>query len=150
LKRVIIIGGGLAGLISSIELARAGIFCRVIEKRTYPFHRVCGEYVSNEVVPFLKSAGLYPGQFNPPVISKFQLSSVNGKSEVMPLDLGGFGISRYSFDHFLYERAKELGITLIDATCPVVAKVQERIRKFYTEGYQVVIFGKKEHAEAGV
>jgi 4-hydroxy-3-methylbut-2-enyl diphosphate reductase len=46
-----------------------------------------------------------------------------------------------------YKRAKELGITLIDATCPVVMKVQERIRKFYDEGYQVVIFGKKEHAE---
>ena len=46
-----------------------------------------------------------------------------------------------------YARAKELGITLIDATCPVVAKVQERIRRFYDEGYQIVIFGKKEHAE---
>jgi 4-hydroxy-3-methylbut-2-enyl diphosphate reductase len=46
-----------------------------------------------------------------------------------------------------YKRAKELGITLVDATCPVVMKVQERIRKFYDEGYQVVIFGKKEHAE---
>ena len=28
----------------------------------------------------------------------------------MPLDLGGFGISRYSFDHFLYEQAKALGV----------------------------------------
>jgi 4-hydroxy-3-methylbut-2-enyl diphosphate reductase len=46
-----------------------------------------------------------------------------------------------------YTRAQELGITLIDATCPVVAKVQERIRRFYNEGYQVVIFGKIEHAE---
>jgi len=46
-----------------------------------------------------------------------------------------------------YKRAEELGITLIDATCPVVTKVQERIRKFYLDGYQVVIFGKKEHAE---
>lgn len=46
-----------------------------------------------------------------------------------------------------YKRAKDLGITLVDATCPVVAKVQERIRKFYDEGYQVVIYGKKEHAE---
>jgi 4-hydroxy-3-methylbut-2-en-1-yl diphosphate reductase len=46
-----------------------------------------------------------------------------------------------------YKRAKELGITIIDATCPVVTKVQERIRRFYTDGYQVVIFGKKEHAE---
>lgn len=46
-----------------------------------------------------------------------------------------------------YERAEQLGITIIDATCPVVTKVQERIRKFYLDGYQVVIFGKKDHAE---
>lgn len=46
-----------------------------------------------------------------------------------------------------YKKAEKLGITLIDATCPVVTKVQERIRKFYLDGYQVVIFGKKEHAE---
>lgn len=46
-----------------------------------------------------------------------------------------------------YRRAEELGLTIIDATCPVVTKVQERIRRFFTEGYQVVIFGKKEHAE---
>ncbi|MEK6649806.1 MAG: 4-hydroxy-3-methylbut-2-enyl diphosphate reductase [Bacteroidota bacterium] len=46
-----------------------------------------------------------------------------------------------------YKRAVELGITIIDATCPVVTKVQERIRKFFLDGYQVVIFGKKDHAE---
>jgi 4-hydroxy-3-methylbut-2-enyl diphosphate reductase len=46
-----------------------------------------------------------------------------------------------------YKRAEELGITIVDATCPVVTKVQERIRKFYLDGYQIVIFGKKEHAE---
>ena len=46
-----------------------------------------------------------------------------------------------------YRKAEQFGITLIDATCPVVTKVQERIRKFYLDGYQVVIFGKKDHAE---
>jgi 4-hydroxy-3-methylbut-2-enyl diphosphate reductase len=46
-----------------------------------------------------------------------------------------------------YKYAEELGITLIDATCPVVSKVQERIRRFYEDGYQIVIYGKKEHAE---
>ena len=46
-----------------------------------------------------------------------------------------------------YERAQRNGVTLIDATCPVVTKVQERIRKFYDNGYQIVIFGKKDHAE---
>ncbi|HEY6951522.1 MAG TPA: 4-hydroxy-3-methylbut-2-enyl diphosphate reductase [Bacteroidota bacterium] len=46
-----------------------------------------------------------------------------------------------------YRMAEALGITVIDATCPVVTKVQERIRKFYLQGYQIVIFGKKDHAE---
>lgn len=46
-----------------------------------------------------------------------------------------------------YKKAEEHGITIIDATCPVVTKVQERIRKFYLQGYQVVIFGKRDHAE---
>jgi len=46
-----------------------------------------------------------------------------------------------------YETLGKLGIEIVDATCPVVAKVQERIRKFYDKGYQIVIFGKKEHAE---
>ncbi|MBE0645854.1 MAG: 4-hydroxy-3-methylbut-2-enyl diphosphate reductase [Bacteroidetes bacterium] len=46
-----------------------------------------------------------------------------------------------------YRRANELGIQLIDATCPIVTKLQERIRKYYLDGWQVVIFGKKDHAE---
>ncbi len=46
-----------------------------------------------------------------------------------------------------YANARRMGITLIDATCPVVTKVQERIRKFYDNGYQIVVFGKKDHAE---
>ncbi len=46
-----------------------------------------------------------------------------------------------------YELAQKHGVTLVDATCPVVTKVQERIRKYYDRGFQIVIFGKKEHAE---
>jgi 4-hydroxy-3-methylbut-2-enyl diphosphate reductase len=46
-----------------------------------------------------------------------------------------------------YALAREHGVTLVDATCPVVTKVQERIRRFDERGYQVVIFGKKDHAE---
>jgi len=46
-----------------------------------------------------------------------------------------------------YRKATNRNIELVDATCPVVTKLQERIRKFHDQGYQVVIFGKKEHAE---
>lgn len=46
-----------------------------------------------------------------------------------------------------YRRAFARGIEIIDATCPIVSKLQERVRKFYDSGFQVVVFGKKEHAE---
>lgn len=105
-----IIGGGLAGLISSIQLVRAGIPCTVIEKKSYPLHRVCGEYVSNEALPFLKSSGLYPEHLELPKINFFQLSSVKGRTSRLRLDLGGFGISRYSFDNHLYVIAKKEGV----------------------------------------
>jgi 4-hydroxy-3-methylbut-2-enyl diphosphate reductase len=46
-----------------------------------------------------------------------------------------------------YRVARARGIELVDATCPVVTRVQERIRKYYNDGYQIVIYGKREHAE---
>lgn len=110
MRKIVIIGGGLAGLITSIQLARAGLSCVVIEKKSYPFHRVCGEYVSNEALPFLKSAGLYPKDIKLPQINLFEFSSCDGELHKLKLDLGGFGISRYCFDHFLYTIARREGV----------------------------------------
>lgn len=104
------IGGGLAGLVSAMLMSRNGIPVTVIEKRRYPFHRVCGEYISNETVPFLRSLGIYPSEFHPAQITRLQLSSVSGRSANVDLDLGGFGISRYTFDNFLYLKAKAAGV----------------------------------------
>lgn len=48
-----------------------------------------------------------------------------------------------------YKTARENGIEIIDATCPVVLRLQERIRKVYNEEPrpQIVIYGKRGHAE---
>ena len=48
-----------------------------------------------------------------------------------------------------YELARQNNIEIIDATCPVVLKLQKRIKEQYDEKNeaQIVIFGKKGHAE---
>ena len=50
-----------------------------------------------------------------------------------------------------YQLAKELGVELIDATCPVVARLQRRVREAYDKmvalGGCVVLLGKRGHAE---
>lgn len=52
---------------------------------------------------------------------------------------------------FTYETAKKNNITLIDASCPVVLKLQSRIENAYksnlSNNTQIVIYGKKGHAE---
>ncbi|GAB6394513.1 MAG: 4-hydroxy-3-methylbut-2-enyl diphosphate reductase [Bacteroidales bacterium] len=50
-----------------------------------------------------------------------------------------------------YEIAERNHVTIIDATCPVVLRLQQKIHKCYTEtdgdGAQLVIYGKQGHAE---
>lgn len=100
----------MSGLIAGIRLSRAGFKCTLIEKKIYPFHRVCGEYISNETLEFLTTENLYPAEFHPAQIHRFQLSTTSGKQATLSLDLGGFGISRYAMDNFLYEIALSAGV----------------------------------------
>ena len=46
-----------------------------------------------------------------------------------------------------YRLALENNITLIDASCPVVLKLQNRIKNSYDQDEKVLIFGKHGHAE---
>ena len=112
MKKVTIIGGGLAGLITSIQLVRANVPVVLFERKKYPFHRVCGEYISNETIPFLRSINLFPEQLKPSAISRFQLTSTNGKAAYLALDLGGFGVSRYAYDHWLATIAQVEGVVI--------------------------------------
>ena len=116
MKKVVILGAGLAGLISSILLARKNIAVTLIEKKIFPFHRVCGEYISNEVIPFLNSHHIFPTPLQPTNITQFQLTAVNGRSAILPLDLGGFGVSRFAFDNYLKHEAEKSGVTLLENT----------------------------------
>lgn len=156
MKDVVIIGGGLAGLLSAIQLGKAGIHCTLIEKKTYPFHRVCGEYVSNEVLPFLKSLDVFPQELSPSSIHQFQLSATNGKSTKLPLDLGGFGISRFALDHYLYEKAKAAGVTFlmgVEATAILFEKDQFTINTTDTTLSATLVigsFGKRSKADVSL
>ncbi|MBX3239641.1 MAG: FAD-dependent monooxygenase [Chitinophagaceae bacterium] len=113
---VAILGGGLAGLSLSIQLSRAGYEVILFEKEKYPFHKVCGEYVSFECWNFLEELGVPLSDWKLPHISQLIVSSPSGYTIEHKLDLGGFGISRYKLDAYLAELSRNAGTTILEET----------------------------------
>lgn len=107
---VVIIGGGLAGLSTSILLARAKVPVILVEKDTYPRQKVCGEYISLESENFVNQLGVETHAL--PHIRSLNLSSFSGKVAKLPLKPGGFGISRQYLDHQLSVLAQTAGVEL--------------------------------------
>ncbi len=110
---VIIVGGGLAGLTSAIHLSKKGLSVLLIEKNEYPQHKVCGEYISNEVLPYLKALDFNPFDFGAKKITDFTLSTPGSRSVSTKLDSGGFGISRYCIDWELSKKATACGAHIL-------------------------------------
>jgi menaquinone-9 beta-reductase len=106
----------LAGLALSIQLAGKGHRVIVLEKEEYPFHKVCGEYISLESWDFLVSLGLDLNAMNLPVISQLQVSATQGKLLEQKLPLGGFGISRFLLDDSLVQIARLVGVIIKENT----------------------------------
>lgn len=150
---VIIIGGGLAGLASAIHLAKANYSVLLIEKNAYPKHKVCGEYVSNEVLPYLDFLGFNPFEFGAKRISKFQLTTHNNKSIDAKLPLGGFGISRYEFDFQLYKLAMSNGVKVLQDTVvkvgfeTVIFQVKTKLHQNLNSKIVIGAYGKRSHID---
>lgn len=83
----------------------------LIERQTFPRHKVCGEYLSCEVVPYLESMAV--GLADAPVIRNFMLCDRQGKTICGELPLGGVGISRFALDQRLYESAQKAGVQFV-------------------------------------
>lgn len=115
-NEIIIVGGGLAGLTAGIHLSKIGFKVTILEKNSFPKHKVCGEYISNEVLPYLNWLDITISYLKPTNITKLQFSSLKGKTINCHLPLGGFGISRYALDEFLYQKAISNGCEIIQET----------------------------------
>ncbi|MEJ7659779.1 MAG: FAD-dependent monooxygenase [Hymenobacter sp.] len=106
----------MAGLAAALDLAGRGHRVAVVERRRYPSTAVCGEYVSNEVLPYLRRLGADPAALARPASGGSGCRRRPGRTLSSPLDLGGFGVSRYQLDDFLYQLAVKQGVEFIFAT----------------------------------
>lgn len=130
-SQILIIGGGLAGLTSAIHLSKLGFSVLVIEKNSYPKHKVCGEYISNEVLPYFKWLDFDIESLKPTHITDLHFSSESGKMIKSKLPLGGFGISRYTLDFALYKKA-------LSQNCRIIQEQVNEVR-FKDDFFEVIL-----------
>ena len=150
---VIVIGGGLAGLTSAIHLSKFNFKVLLIEKNSYPKHKVCGEYVSNEVLPYLKYLGFNPFEFCAKQISNFELTTHNNKSIKANLPLGGFGMSRYEMDYQLYQVALKNEVEVLNDSVIAVNyeadnfNVETKLNQLFQAKIVIGAFGKRSNLD---
>ena len=155
-SEILIIGGGLAGLCSAIHLSKTGFTVLVVEKNRYPKHKVCGEYVSNEVLPYLNYLGIDVFAEGAKRISKMELTTTNNQKIKATLPLGGFGLSRYKLDAILAKKVTETGAKILQDTVTKVDFVNDMFSVETKEGHifssKIVIgaFGKRSNLDVNL
>jgi 4-hydroxy-3-methylbut-2-enyl diphosphate reductase len=99
-------------------------------------------------------------KFGPPIYvrheivhNKFVVESLRKKgaifvSEVDQIPQGAIAIfSAHGVSDRVEENAKERGLDVIDATCPLVSKVHREAKKYEEEGYELILIGHRGHPE---
>lgn len=152
-RDIIVIGGGLAGLTTALNLANNNFKVCLIEKNEYPNHKVCGEYVSNEILPFLNSLGIDPFSVGAKKISKFEITDLKGIPLKVNLPLGGFGISRYAFDNLLFESLQSKAEIIFDTVEKIT--FEKKYFSVTTQGKEILnadfvigAFGKRSNLDS--
>ncbi len=108
MDEVLILGGGLAGGAAAIQLARAGVSTRLLERDAATSHKVCGEFLSIEAQRDLERLGINLDQLG--AVSVDRLRLVRGTKQVeAALPFVARGISRKILDEALLDSARAAG-----------------------------------------
>jgi len=115
---IIVIGGGLAGCSSTIQLAKQGYRVLLLEQQRYPVHKLCGEFLSVEVQDSFRQLGILGAvhQVGAHPITRTYLTTSSGASFQSELPGVALGLSRYQLDLILFQRAQTLGADCLDGT----------------------------------
>jgi flavin-dependent dehydrogenase len=126
---VLIIGGGPAGAIAAADLARRGYRVGVLERKCFPRHKLCGEFLAPRGVRHLQEHGLLAPILRAGArhVREVVFVSSGGHRRRLPLDrfpggaAFGLGISRAMLDHLLLSHARACGADVLDRVCATEA-----------------------------
>ncbi|MFD0616205.1 NAD(P)/FAD-dependent oxidoreductase [Paenibacillus sp. GCM10027629] len=111
---VVVLGGGMAGSCIAKALADRQWETALIDRQTFPRHKVCGEFLSPETQSTLHALGLTEtvAALHPQRIERARLIFEHGGEIELPIPGSAWGLSRYAMDEALHSAAMQAGAQL--------------------------------------
>ncbi len=123
-----------------IELVEGSGFCFGVQRAM--------DMVKEALKQGKKFDTLGPLIHNPIVIEELEAKGIRAVNSLEETDKPTILIRSHGVPPDVYEKAKNLGLEVLDATCPFVRNAQNAAKKLVDEGYDVVlVVGKKSHPE---
>jgi len=113
-RRAIVIGGGPAGTVAALLLARQGWGVTLVEQHRFPRDKVCGECLSALGAEVLTRVGLFDELFRhqPVRLTRTSLHAPSGASVTTRLPRPMWGVSRVVLDGMLLDAARREGVAV--------------------------------------
>jgi len=127
-------------LIREIIIARKYGFCMGVKRAIKIAEKTAAEAVSpvtilNEIV------------HNESVVEDFRKKGIGQSFSVHDVEGGTLIISAHGVEPGVKQAAIDQGLTVVDATCPLVRNIYKIIHKIIPEGYYLIHFGDRDHDE---
>ncbi len=84
---------------------------------------------------------------NPQMVAALEAKGLKNATNVDEVDTEAMFVRAHGLPVEVLDRAKERGLTVIDATCPMVTKIHVQAEKLRDEGYKIIVVGDPTHPE---
>ena len=123
----------------SVELAKHSGFCFGVRRAI--------RLAQNAVKTRKTIYSLGPLIHNRQEVERLEKRGIHVIEKLSEIKSGTLIIRSHGVHPELMKKAKEKGLSIIDATCPFVKKVQELSTLLQKEDYEVIVVGEKDHPE---
>lgn len=128
---------------SQVKVAKSAGFCFGVKRAVDMVYRQCEEH-SEKIYTF------GPIIHNEEVVddlAKRGVQVVESLEELPGLTPGIMIIRSHGVGRAVYDRLRETGFTIVDATCPFVLKIHRHVEEYCRKGCRVIIIGNASHPE---
>lgn len=122
-----------------IRLARSMGFCFGVKRAVNTVRRVARERGGVNSLGHLVH--------NEQVVRGLEGDGVRVVKELDDIGSGPVAISAHGVGPTTYEAARQRGLEVIDATCPIVRQIQQKAQQLARDGFLVIVFGDRNHSE---